>query len=97
MTDPVQTTQQTSAVVDSAGGPGGLVGMILGALTVLGGLWRIVFGTRKERTDANERAAELALRAAEHADERAERADEQSAVHKRERLTARVAFSGSRR
>lgn len=76
MTDPVQTTQQTSAVVDSAGGPGGLVGMLLGALTVLGGLWRIVFGTRKERQDASERAAEIALRAAEHADERAERADE---------------------
>lgn len=76
MTDPVQTTQQTSAVVDSAGGPGGLVGMILGALTVLGGLWRIVFGTKAERTDASERAAEIALRAAEHADERAERADE---------------------
>ena len=49
---------------------------VLGALTVIGGLWRIVFGSRKERTDANERAAELALRAAEHADERAERADE---------------------
>ncbi len=72
MTDPVQTTQQTSAVVDSAGGPGGIIGMVLGALTVLGGLWRIIFGSRKERTDANERAAELALRAAEHA----ERADE---------------------
>ena len=76
MTDPVQTTQQTSAVVDSAGGPGGIIGAVLGALTVIGGLWRIVFGSRKERTDANERAAELALRAAEHADERAERADE---------------------
>ena len=76
MTDPVQTTQQTSAVVDSAGGPGGLIGAVLGALTVLGGLWRVIFGSRKERTDANERAAELALRAAEHADERAERADE---------------------
>ena len=72
MTDPVQTTQQTSAVVDSAGGPGGIIGMVLGALTVLGGLWRVIFGSRKERTDANERAAELALRAAEHA----ERADE---------------------
>ena len=76
MSDPVQTTQQTSAVVDSAGGPGGIIGAVLGALTVLGGLWRVIFGTRKERTDANERAAELALRAAEHADERAERADE---------------------
>ena len=75
MTDPNDITQ-ASAVVDSAGGPGGIVGAVLGALTVLGGLWRVIFGSRKERTDANERAAELALRAAEHADERAERADE---------------------
>ena len=96
MTDPVQTTQQTSAVVDSAGWPGGLIGMILGALTVLGGLWRIVFGTKAERIDANERAAEIALRAAEHADERAERADEQSAVHKRERLTCEEQLSEMR-
>ncbi len=87
MTDPVQTTQQTSAVVDSAGGPGGLIGAVLGALTVLGGLWRVIFGSRKERTDASERAAEIALRAAEHAEDHAERADEQSAVYKRERLT----------
>lgn len=71
MTDPNDITQ-TSAVVESAGGPGGIVGAVLGAMTVLGGLWRIVFGTRKERQDANERAAEIALRAAEHADERAE-------------------------
>ena len=82
MSDPVQTTQQTSAVVDSAGGPGGIIGAVLGALTVLGGLWRVIFGSRKERIDANERAAELALRAAEHADERAERADEQTASHR---------------
>ena len=82
MSDPVQTTQQTSAVVDSAGGPGGIIGAVLGALTVLGGLWRVIFGSRKERTDANERAAELALRAAEHADERAERADEATANHR---------------
>lgn len=82
MTDPVQTTQQTSAVVDSAGGPGGIIGAVLGALTVLGGLWRVIFGSRKERIDANERAAEIALRAAEHADERAERADEQTANHR---------------
>ena len=81
MTDPNDITQ-ASAVVDSAGGPGGIVGAVLGALTVLGGLWRIVFGTRKERTDASERAAEIALRAAEHADERAERADEQTANHR---------------
>ena len=96
MTDPVQTTQQTSAVVDSAGGPGGIIGAVLGALTVLGGLWRVIFGSRKERTDANERAAEIALRAAEHADERAERADEQSAVHKRERLTCEEQLSEMR-
>lgn len=82
MTDPNDITQ-ASAVVDSAGGPGGIVGAVLGALTVLGGLWRIVFGTRKERVDANERAAEIALRAAEHADERAERADEETASHRR--------------
>lgn len=75
MTDPNDITQ-TSAVVDSAGGPGGIIGAVLGALTVLGGLWRVIFGTKAERIDANERAAELALRAAEHADERAERADE---------------------
>lgn len=84
MTDPNDITQ-ASAVVDSAGGPGGIVGAVLGALTVLGGLWRIVFGTRKERVDANERAAEIALRAAEHADERAERADEETARHRIER------------
>jgi len=82
MTDPNDITQ-ASAVVDSAGGPGGIVGAVLGALTVLGGLWRIVFGTRKERQDANERAAEIALRAAEHSEERAERADEETASHKR--------------
>jgi len=86
VTDPNDITQ-ASAVVDSAGGPGGIVGAVLGALTVLGGLWRVIFGTRKERTDANERAAEIALRAAEHAEDHAERADEQSAVYKRERLT----------
>lgn len=81
MTDPNDITQ-ASAVVDSAGGPGGLLGAVLGALTVIGGLIRIVFGTRRERTDATERAAEIALRAAEHADERAERADEETASHK---------------
>ena len=72
MTDPVQTTQQTSDTVTATGALG-LVGVILGAITAL---WRTVFGSKAERADANERAAELALRAAEHADERAERADE---------------------
>ena len=72
MTDPVQTTQQTSDAV-TATGVLGVIGVFLGAVA---GLWRTVFGTKAERTDANERAAELALRAAEHADERAERADE---------------------
>ena len=72
MTDPVQTTQQTSDAV-TATGVLGVIGVFLGAVA---GLWRTVFGSKAERTDANERAAELALRAAEHADERAERADE---------------------
>ena len=72
MTDPVQTTQQTSDAVTATGALG-LVGVILGAVTAL---WRTVFGTKAERQDATERAAEIALRAAEHADERAERADE---------------------
>ena len=62
MTDPVQTTQQTSDAV-TATGVLGVIGVFLGAVA---GLWRIVFGSRKERTDANERAAEIALRAAEH-------------------------------
>ena len=72
MTDPVQTTQQTSDAV-TATGVLGVIGVFLGAVA---GLWRTVFGTKAERQDATERAAELALRAAEHADERAERADE---------------------
>jgi chromosome segregation ATPase len=57
-----------------------VVTVVIGAIA---GLWRTVFGSRKERIDANERAAEIALKAAEHADERAERADDESAVHKR--------------
>ena len=72
MTDPVQTTQQTSDAV-TATGVLGVIGVFLGAVA---GLWRTVFGTKAERADASERAAEIALRAAEHADERAERADE---------------------
>jgi hypothetical protein len=78
VTDPVQTTQQTSDAV-TATGVLGVIGVFLGAVA---GLWRTVFGTKAERTDANERAAELALRAAEHADERAERADEATANHR---------------
>ena len=69
MTDPVQTTQQTSDAV-TATGVLGVIGVFLGAVA---GLWRTVFGTKAERQDATERAAEIALRAAEHADERAER------------------------
>ena len=72
MSDPVQTTQQTSDAV-TATGVLGVIGVFIGAVA---GLWRIIFGTKAERQDANERAAEIALRAAEHADERAERADE---------------------
>ena len=72
MSDPVQTTQQTSDAVTATG----VLGHALVFLGAVAGFWRTVFGTKAERQDANERAAELALRAAEHADERAERADE---------------------
>lgn len=81
MTDPVQTTQQTSDAVTATG----VLGHALVFLGAVAGFWRTVFGTKAERQDANERAAELALRAAEHADERAERADEQTARHRIER------------
>ena len=68
MSDPIESSQPE------------IIARILGALTLVLGaiaaLWRTIFGSKAERTDANERAAELALRAAEHADERAERADE---------------------
>ena len=79
MSDPVQTTQQTSDAV-TATGVLGVIGVFLGAAA---GLWRTVFGTKAERQDATERAAEIALRAAEHAEEHAERADEETASHKR--------------
>lgn len=85
MTDPVQTTQQTSDAV-TATGVLGVIGVFLGAVA---GLWRTVFGTKAERQDATERAAEIALRAAE-------RADEQSAVHERERLTCEELLSEMR-
>ena len=78
MTDPVQTTQQTSDAVTATG----VLGHALVFLGAVAGFWRTVFGTKAERIDANERAAEIALRAAEHADERAERADEQTANHR---------------
>ena len=80
MSDPAESAPSPEAVAGWAG----VVTVVIGAIA---GLWRTVFGSRKERIDANERAAELALTAAERADERAEREDEQSAVHKRERLT----------
>ena len=92
MTDPVQTTQQTSAVVTATG----VIGHALVFLGAVAGFWRTVFGSKAERQDATERAAEIALRAAEHADERAERADEQSAVHERERLTCEEQLSEMR-
>ena len=66
------------------GRQGGGVSAVLGArgiaATAFAKLWSTIFGSRKERQDANERAAEIALRAAEHADERAERADESHRV-----------------
>lgn len=83
MTDPVIETAQQATNVQQAGGWPGLIGAFAGALGVLGGLWRIIFGTRAERVEAHERAAEIALRAAEHSEERAERADEETASHKR--------------
>ncbi len=78
MSDPVQTTQQTSDAVTATG----VLGHALVFLGAVAGLWRTVFGTKAERQDASERAAEIALKAAEHADERAERADEQTASHR---------------
>ena len=72
MTDPVQTTQQTSDAVTATG----VLGHALVFLGAVAGFWRTVFGTKAERQDATERAAEIALHAAERADERAERADE---------------------
>lgn len=81
MTDPADLTQhathaqQAGAVATALGG----VALVAGAFAKL---WTAVFGSRKERQDATERAAEIALRAAEHADERAERADEETASHK---------------
>lgn len=88
MPDPVEITQQaTQAVTD--GGPATHAGWaILGGvvLKVVEALAKL-FGTRKERQDATERAAEIALRAAEHAEEHAERADEETANHRIARAT----------
>ena len=95
MSDPVEITQQATQAQQAGGVVAGL-GALGIAATAFAKLWSTIFGSRKERQDANERAAEIALRAAEHADERAERADEQSAVHKRERLTCEEQLSEMR-
>lgn len=95
MTDPVDITQQATQAQQAGGVVAGL-GALGIAVTAFAKLWATILGSRKERQDANERAAEIALRAAEHADERAERADEQSAVHKRERLTCEEQLSEMR-
>ena len=102
MTDPVDITQQATQAQQAGGVVAGL-GALGIAATAFAKLWATIFGSRKERQDANERAAEIALRAAEHADERAEhaderaeRADEQSAVHKREHLTCEEQLSEMR-
>ena len=104
MTDPNDITQ-ASAVVESAGGPGGIVGAALGALTVLGGLWRIVFGTKAERVaadaqedDALKHAADIALRQAERAERDAARAeaDTKSVRVERDDCTARLALHEER-
>ena len=72
MTDPVDITQQATQAQQAGGVVAGL-GALGIAVTAFAKLWATIFGSRKERQDANERAAEIALRAAEHADERAER------------------------
>lgn len=84
MSDPSEITQ-ASAVVDSAGGPGGIIGAILGALTVIGGLWRIVFGTRKERAEEQAQEDDSLKHAADIALRMADRADEATARHRIER------------
>ena len=81
MTDPVEITQHATQAQQAGGVVAGL-GALGIAATAFAKLWATIFGSRKERQDANERAAEIALRAAEHADERAERADEQTANHR---------------
>lgn len=74
-----------------------IIARILGALTlVLGamaGLWSTVFGSKAERADALERAAEIALRNAEHAERDAARAeaDTKSVRVERDDCTARLA------
>lgn len=79
MSDPIESSQPE------------IIARILGAVTLVLGaiaaLWRTIFGSKAERADASERAAEIALRAAEHAGERAERADEETANHRLARAT----------
>ena len=82
MTDPAEITQQATQAQQAGGVVAGL-GALGIAATAFAKLWATIFGSRKERQDANERAAEIALRAAEHAEEHAERADEETASHKR--------------
>ena len=77
MTDPVDITQQATQAQQAGGVVAGL-GALGIAVTAFAKLWATIFGSRKERQDATERAAEIALRAAEHADERAEHADERA-------------------
>ena len=82
MTDPVDITQHATQAQQAGGVVAGL-GALGIAATAFAKLWSTIFGSRKERTDASERAAEIALRAAEHAEDHAERADEETASHKR--------------
>lgn len=85
MSDPVETSQPE------------IIARILGALTLVLGaiaaLWRTVFGSKAERADALERAAEIALRNAEHAERDAARAeaDTKSVRVERDDCTARLA------
>lgn len=85
MSDPIETSQPE------------IIARILGALTLVLGaiaaLWRTVFGSKAERADALERAAEIALRNAEHAERDAARAeaDTKSVRVERDDCTARLA------
>ena len=82
MSDPAEITQQAQQHTPDLATLAGWLGMLTAFLGTVAGLWRVAFGSKAEKSDALERAAEIALRNAEHADERAERADEETTRHK---------------
>lgn len=88
MSDPAEIAQQAqhqASVVQQAGGWPGFFGALAGALGVLGGLWRIIFGTRAERAEAEAQEDDALKHAAAIALRQAERADEETARHRVER------------